>query len=283
MRITILGMGNMGRAFAARALDKGHEVTVWNRSPGRAGDLVGRGAREAGSPAEGAAGADYVLVVLADDAAVNHVCLGDAGALAALAPEAVLINVSTVAPSTSRSLAEEAGGHHVLDAPVLGAPEVIAEGRGRFFVGGDEEAVGAADVIWSDLGSGHTYCGPLGSGNTVKIVVNLLLVAGVSAVAEAVATARSHGVPDELLKAILPDLPVVAPATRARLDSVMDPGHPGWFAPALARKDVRLAIGLAEEAGLAVRIGPATEALLSSVVDRGGDWEDFSAVIEALS
>ena len=70
MRITILGMGNMGRAFAARAIETGHQTTVWNRTPGRVGDLVASGALEATTPALAVARADAVLVVLADDAAV---------------------------------------------------------------------------------------------------------------------------------------------------------------------------------------------------------------------
>ena len=86
MRITVLGLGNMGRAFAARGLETGHQVTVWNRSPGRAAELVENGAVEAKSPEAAVSGADAVLVVLADDAAVFDVCLGSHGALASLGP-----------------------------------------------------------------------------------------------------------------------------------------------------------------------------------------------------
>jgi 3-hydroxyisobutyrate dehydrogenase-like beta-hydroxyacid dehydrogenase len=67
------------------------------------------------------------------------------------------------------------------------------------------------------------------------------------------------------------------------LDSLLDAAHPGWFSPTLARKDLRLAIDLAEEAGIGVRVGPAAEALLTTVIDAGGQWPDFAAVIEALT
>ena len=106
VRIAIVGTGNMGEAFASRALDKGHHVTVWNRTPDRCDPLVAAGARQAASPGEAAAGADAVLVVLADDAAVLAVCLGVEGVLASLDPSAVFANVSTVAPSTIRRLAD---------------------------------------------------------------------------------------------------------------------------------------------------------------------------------
>src|SRR6202012_2591603 len=98
MRIAILGMGNMGRAFAARALETRHQTTVWNRSPGRAEALVAARAKEAGSPSGAVADADVVLVVLADDGAVLDVCLGADGVLRSLGPEALFANVSTVSP-----------------------------------------------------------------------------------------------------------------------------------------------------------------------------------------
>ena len=101
MRVTILGMGNMGRAFAARAIETGHQTTVWNRTPGRVAALAASGAIEAKTSTAAVAGADAVLVVVADDAAVLDVCLGDDGVLASFEPHAVFANV---APSPRRLL-----------------------------------------------------------------------------------------------------------------------------------------------------------------------------------
>jgi 3-hydroxyisobutyrate dehydrogenase-like beta-hydroxyacid dehydrogenase len=117
----------------------------------------------------------------------------------------------------------------------------------------------------------------------MKILANSLLITGVASLAEVIATARQQAIPDEFLRNLLADSPVVSLATNLRLDSLLDATHPGWFSPALARKDLRLAIGLAEETGVGVRIGPATEALLTSVIDAGGEWPDFTALIEAFS
>jgi 3-hydroxyisobutyrate dehydrogenase-like beta-hydroxyacid dehydrogenase len=282
MRITILGMGSMGRAFAARAIETGHRTTVWNRTPGRVDALVASGAIEVNAPTTAVAGADAVLVVLTDDAAVLDVCRGD-GVLASLESDAVFANVSTVSPDTARRLAELGPGGRVLDAPVMGSPEMIARGLGRFLIGGPAPALIALEPLWNDLGSGYTHCGPVGAGATMKILANSLLITGVASLAEVIATARQQAIPDEFLKTLLADSPVVSLATNLRFDSLLDATHPGWFSPALARKDVRLAIDLAEETGVGVRIGPATEALLTSVIDAGGEWPDFAAVIEALS
>jgi 3-hydroxyisobutyrate dehydrogenase len=281
MRLTVLGLGNMGRAFAAVALEKGHQVTVWNRSPNRAADLVSSGATEADTPERAVADSDVTLVVVADDDAVLDVCRG-AGVLGALPPHSVLAIVSTVAPETVRHLAEIGPASRVLDAPVMGSPAAVAAGHGSFLVGGPLTTVSSLDSLWSDLGSGYTYCGDVGSGATMKVVSNLLLITGVAALAEAIATARGQGLPDELLKGVFNDSFVVSPASKVRLDSLFDQAHPGWFTPALARKDVRLAVGLAAETGAGVRIGPATEALLSTVIETNDSWPDFTAVIEAL-
>jgi 3-hydroxyisobutyrate dehydrogenase-like beta-hydroxyacid dehydrogenase len=282
MRLAVLGLGRMGRAFASRALQKGHHVTAWNRSPGRAGELVARGAVEAATPAEAAAHAEVTLVVVADDAAVEEVCLGKHGALGSLAADAVLANVSTVAPETVRQLAEAGPAGRVLDTPVMGSPAAIVRGEGRFFVGGPDEAVARVDPLLKDLGSGYVHCGPIEAAAVMKLVSNLLLITDVAALAEAVATARAHDIGDDLLRTVFADSVVVSPAARLRLDALLDDDHPGWFPPELARKDLRLAVGVAEQAGIPVRVGPATDELLTKVIEAGRQWQDFAAVVEAL-
>jgi 3-hydroxyisobutyrate dehydrogenase len=282
MRVAVIGMGSMGRAFATRALARGHQVVVWNRSPGRGAAVVAEGAVEA--PLERAVGeADVVLLVLSDDEAVLEVCERDNGILASLGSSTVLVNVSTVSPDTVRLVAANGPADRVLDTPVMGAPENVAAGHGRFFVGGPLPTINSCDPLWTDLGAGYTYCGPVGTAAVMKLISNLLLITGVAALAEAIATARSHGISDELLQDVFTGSPVISPTSAIRLQSVLNPDHPGWFSPTLARKDLRLAVGLARQKGLSVRIGPATDALLTAVVDSAEEWPDFSAVIEALA
>jgi 3-hydroxyisobutyrate dehydrogenase-like beta-hydroxyacid dehydrogenase len=283
MRVAVIGMGHMGRSFAGRALARGHQVTVWNRSPGKASDLVARGAVEADSPQYAVDGVDVAFVVLADDAAVLNVCAGENGTLASLGPSTVLANVSTVSPTTIRRIAEIGPSDRILDAPVMGSPENVANGHARFLVGGPAETIAALDPLWDELGSGYIHCGPIGSAAIMKLISNLLLITGVTALAEAIATARQHDISDEFLRKVFANSPVVSPASATRLDNLLDDSHPGWFTPALARKDLRLAIALAEESGVGVRIGPATDELLTTVIEGGHQWPDFSAVIEALS
>lgn len=282
MHVAVIGMGNMGRAFAARSIECGHRVTVWNRSAGRAEELVGQGAEEAASPAAAASDADVVLVVLTDDAAVESVCLGGDGVVSGMADDTILANVSTVSPALARRLADAGPDDRVLDTPVLGSPEAVKGGKGRFLVGGPASALATVEPVLGDLGASTIHCGPSGTGAVMKLVCNLLLVTGVAAVAEGVSIARGQSIGDDMIRTVLNEAPVVSPASRQRLDPVLDSEHSGWFGPALARKDVRLAVDLARQGGAAVRLGPAADDLLTRLIDQGHDWPDLAAVIEAL-
>jgi 3-hydroxyisobutyrate dehydrogenase len=171
----------------------------------------------------------------------------------------------------------------VLDAPVMGSPAAIERGDGRFLIGGPAQTVRRLDPLWSALGTGYVHCGPTGSGVVLKLMSNLQLMIGVTALAEAVATARRHGIADDLLRKVFSESFVVSDATKLRLEALLSDEHPGWFTPLLARKDVRLAVQLAEQEDIPVRLGPATESLLTSVIDTGRQWSDLAAVIEALN
>jgi 3-hydroxyisobutyrate dehydrogenase len=266
MKVAVLGLGAMGTALAGRAVDRGHEVVGWNRTP-RSFDVP-----TAPTAVEAVSGADIVLVVVADGSAVDALCSEQL--LGSLAPQAVLAIVSTVAPETVQGIAYA----RVVDAPVVGAPQAVASGTARFLVGGSDGDVATLAPLLADLGAGHVHCGPLGAGAVMKIGSNLQLVAGVAALAEAVATARGHGISDDVIRETYADSPLVSPASRLRLGAVLDPAHPGWFGPALASKDLGLAADLAAAADLRPAIGPAAQELLG----RLGDWPDFAAVIEAL-
>lgn len=146
----------------------------------------------------------------------------------------MLADVSTVSPALARRLAEEGPEGQVLDTPYLGSPSAVASGSGSFLVGGPPEALAVVAPVLDTLGSSTQHCGPSGAGAVLKLVANLLLVTGVAAMAEGIAVARRQGIGDDLLRRVLPDLPVLSGTSRLRLDAVLDPAHEGWFGPALA-------------------------------------------------
>jgi 3-hydroxyisobutyrate dehydrogenase-like beta-hydroxyacid dehydrogenase len=119
--VAVLGLGAMGRAIAARLLDAGHDVRVWNRTTGRDEELVAAGARRADTPADAVGGAEVVITMVTDGAALEQVLFGDDGAASAISRNATLIDMSTVGPSAIVSVAERLAPVSVLDAPVLGS------------------------------------------------------------------------------------------------------------------------------------------------------------------
>ena len=137
MRVAVLGMGHMGHALAERLLAGGHEVTVWNRSPGKTDELVAKGAREAPTPAQAAQQVQACFTSLADDHAVRAVVTGEDGVAAGIG-EGVLVDASTVSPKTTAELAEALGGA-LLASPVLGAPRAVLAGEATYLIGGPHE------------------------------------------------------------------------------------------------------------------------------------------------
>jgi 3-hydroxyisobutyrate dehydrogenase-like beta-hydroxyacid dehydrogenase len=277
--IAVLGLGRMGSALAGRLLDTGHPVTVWNRSPGKAGGLVERGARESTSASEAATGAEVVFTSLTDDDAVRSVVL-DTGLLGALGPGAVLVDASTVSPATGGNLRDAVGEERFIAMPVLGAPPVFASGHATLLLGGRRDLVESHESLWADIAKTRRYAGSVESALVLKLSSNLLLVTGVTALAEAVTLALSCGVDADELRDFLGSSPALAPGVASRLDAVIDHKHEGWWAPLLAAKDARLA---QETARLHKRTLPVTELVeqrLTDTASAGWQDSDLSAVVE---
>src|SRR2546430_1885957 len=145
----------MGEPIARRLLAAGHEVSVWNRTPGKAARLVEGGAREAGSPADAARGAELCVTMVLDDNALRSVTTGDGGVPADGALDGgVLAEMSTVSPSVSREVAEaaEAAGVRYLRAPVSGNPSVVEAGNLSIIVSGDTEALAQVEPALREIG-----------------------------------------------------------------------------------------------------------------------------------
>ncbi|HEX2034685.1 MAG TPA: NAD(P)-dependent oxidoreductase [Chloroflexota bacterium] len=282
MQLTVIGLGRMGQAIAGRLLDKGHGVTVWNRTPGREAALVARGARPAPSTAAAVAGAEVVITSLSDDAAVLEVCLGEGGIVAALGEAAILVDMSTVSPRTSRQLAEAVPGSRFVDAPVLAGPQAIQAGQGQLLLGGPPDLVARLDPLWQDLTALRVRCGPTGSGSTMKLLSNLVLIGGIALLAEAVATGQAAGLPTEVIRQVFEQSPLLGPGLRNRLEDILTGDHSGWFSVSLAEKDVRLAVELGAAGGLTLALGPQVQELLARTAAAGRAEQDIGAVVEVI-
>ncbi len=226
MNLAVLGMGRMGQALAARLLDLGNDVTIWNRTAGRAPDLVERGAKEASSVAEAVADVDLAITVLANDDAVKAVALGEGGIRSALAEGAVYVDASTVAPATSEELAK--GFERFAAMPVLGPPPQVAAGKAVFLIGASDGAREVVGHLFPGLAEKTIAYDRPSAAAVAKLTVNLLLLDGIAALAEAVAGGRAGGLSDDQLRELLGDSPMVAPGIKDSLRGRPDgrPGHP---------------------------------------------------------
>ena len=283
MRLAVLGMGRMGHAVAERLLSGDHEVTVWNRTPHKADDLVAKGAREAATPAAAAEDSEATFTSLADDAAVRIVVTGQDGVAAGLG-DGVLIDASTVSPETTADLAEAVGGR-LLASPILGSPTAVVSGEAGYLIGGPRELydrLGPAYDVLTEAGR-RVYVGEDARvATTLKLLSNYLLMSGIATLAETVATAQAAGLSDELIRDYLGGLPLVAPALRNRLDDIVSGDHDGWFSTTLGAKDVRLTEALAQSHGLLLPLADAVKRRFEEAAAQGWADADIGAVVELL-
>jgi 3-hydroxyisobutyrate dehydrogenase-like beta-hydroxyacid dehydrogenase len=281
MRLSVLGMGNMGHALASQLLERGYDLTVWNRTVGKADDLVQRGAVGATTLEEAVQGAEVVLLSLTNDAAVRAVAL-DGGVAGGLPSGSVLVDMSTVAPETSRALGAAVPTGSFIDAPVLGGPHSFQTGKAKLLLGGDRAVIERLDPLWDDLSAGHYYTGENGTATTLKLLSNLILVGGTQLLMEAVATAQAHGFPDDILRDVFGGSPAVAPGVQVRLEDVLHGDHEGWWTLKLADKDLGLALKLAQSVGLDLPLTRAGEQLLARSIEAGYGEKDLGAMMNVL-
>jgi 3-hydroxyisobutyrate dehydrogenase-like beta-hydroxyacid dehydrogenase len=273
----------MGHALAERLLAGGHTLTVWNRTPGKADDLVARGARQTATPAEAAAGSELTLTSLADDGAVRTVVTGPDGAATGLG-DGVLADASTVSPETTAQLNEATSGRF-LASPILGSPTAVLAGEATYLIGGPPEVCGRARPAYETLADEdhHRYVGEDPTvASTLKLLSNYLLMTGIASLSEAVATAQAADLGDELIRDYFGHLPLVAPGLRNRLDDIISGDHRGWFPTRLGAKDVRLAEKLARSRGLHLPLAEAVKRRYEQAAADGWADADISAVVELV-
>ncbi|MGW3040998.1 NAD(P)-dependent oxidoreductase [Kitasatospora sp. NPDC001159] len=256
-KIAFLGLGRMGQPMARRLAAAGYPLTVWNRSPGRADGLA-----EAGSAAEAVAGADVVVTMLSDPAAVAEV----AGQFTAeLAPGALWIDMSSVGPRAVAELRSQLpDGVGMVDAPVMGSVGPAASGDLVVYAGGEDADLERARPVLEHLGRVR-HCGGPGAGAALKVVVISAIVASVTAVGEVLAVADELGVPQDVAAEVLASGPLAGVVARAH-STVSD------FPVRLAAKDLALAGG-------GRVLSAAREVLLA---DPSIAEQDLSAVVTAL-
>ena len=193
LRIAVLGIGMMGEPMARRLCQAGHHVNVWNRDHRKAERLLADGARVADSPAEAVADAELVVTLLTDGAAVADVLFGQ-GAAVAMAPGALLVDMSSIMPSQAREHAArlQAMGLRHLDAPVSGGTVGAEQGTLAIMAGGEQADFERAAPLFAVLGRA-TRVGPHGAGQLAKLANQMIVGITIGAVAEALLLCQQGG------------------------------------------------------------------------------------------
>ena len=280
-RIAFLGLGQMGTPMATRLLHAGHQVTVWNRTPERAGSLVKLGALAASSPAEAAAGADVAITMLASPEALEQVLFGADGLGPTLVPGQLLIEMSTIGPEEFRSAAARLpDGVAAVDAPVRGSVGAATAGRLHVFVGATEQNFQRVFPILKTLGDVRHVGGP-GSGATMKLVVNSVLGAAIVAFGEGLVLGESLGLDRNAVIEVLAESPI-GPTVTDKRANVEANRYPPSFKLRHAAKDMRLVGEAAERAGLDLKEARAARAWLDEAAEHGAADLDYSAVVATI-
>jgi 3-hydroxyisobutyrate dehydrogenase-like beta-hydroxyacid dehydrogenase len=266
-------------------LKAGHQLTVWNRTPERAQELVKAGAILAKTPREVAAASEFLLTIVSDPPALESVLWGhegqNDGALAGLRAGSIYVDSSTISPSLVRRIAAACTERRVrfLDAPVTGGDWGAREGNLVFMIGGDAETLRDAEPVLGVLGKKWFHLGPNGAGQTVKLAMNAILALQVGAMAEAIALVTKAGLKGDQLVEVMQ-------ASMAR-SGVLDVKSPlmlkGDYKPSfplrLMHKDLGLALDLGNQLGVALPTTAAAREIYSYVKGESKEDLDYSAVM----
>lgn len=280
--VGVLGTGTMGSAMARSLARAGHPVVLFNRSRERADLLAAEiGAHVAATPAETAAEVDVLISMLADDDAVLAVYRDPGGALEGLREGMVAVDMSTVRPDVIRSLEVwvRARGAGILDAPVSGSVALAEKGDLTIMVGGRAEDLERARPALASIGSRILHVGPLGAGATIKLAVNALIYSLNEGVAEALVLAERAGLDRSAAYEVFATSAVAAPFVLYKRAAFEQPEQaPTAFSIALAAKDLRLILDLAEETGTPMPQARTNLEAVEATIAEAGPEQDLSAV-----
>ncbi len=279
--VGFIGLGNMGSAMAARLLEAGFDVTVYNRSPGKAEALAARGATVAATVAQACAG-DVVITMLANDDALDAVVTGEGGVLAALRDGATHVSSSTISAALSKRLtaAHGAAGQQFMTATVLGRPEAAAAGKLFVLAAGPAEVVDPLMPILDALGQRTFRVSEVAEvGNVVKLSANFLLANVIESLGEAVALVSKAGVDRRDYIDIITSTLFSAPAYETYGGLIArEEFEPAGFAARLGIKDIRLVLAAAEELQVPLPIASLLRDRFLTLLATGGGDLDWSAI-----
>jgi 3-hydroxyisobutyrate dehydrogenase-like beta-hydroxyacid dehydrogenase len=280
-----VGLGVMGSEMVLRLLDKGHTVTGYNRTRTKATRLMEKGMQWAESPREVAAASDFTFSMVTNSAALEMIVEGSDGILAGLAPGKVLIDMSTVSPAFSRSVAAKvrAIGAEMVDAPVSGSVITLQEGKLSVMVGGRKDAFDRIAPLLHDIGPKVTYVGDNGLALVMKIAANLSLAVQMLAFSEGILLAEKSGISRDVAVDVLTNSAIASPMVKYRGPFVLKLPAEAWFNVNMMQKDMLLALELGRALDVPMPTTAITNEFLTSARGMGFVQEDFAVLFDVMA
>src|SRR5919201_1698354 len=286
MILGYIGLGVMGGRMANRLMAKGHHVVGYNRTRAKAQWLVDKGLTLADTPREVAERADIVFVMVANSNALGAVANGPHGFVAGLAPDKIVIDMSTVSPALSRAVAAKVReqGADMVDAPVSGSVSTLEAGKLSIMVGGERATFDRVrPLLLEDVGPKVTYVGGNGLAVSMKIATNLSLAVQMLAFSEGVLLAEKSGIARETAVEVLLNSVIASPMVKYRGPFVLGLPEEAWFDVKMMQKDLLLALEMGRELDVPLPTTAVTNEMLTAARGMGLAEQDFAVVFEVLA
>jgi len=284
-KLGFIGLGVMGGELVNRLLSKGHSVTGYNRTRGKAEWLIKKGMKWADSPREVAAASDVIFSMVTNSPALQAIVEGPDGILAGLAPGKLYADISTVSPEYSRAVAQKVRekGADMVDSPVSGSVITLQEGKLSVMVGGRKETFEKLKPLFLDIGPKVTHVGDNGLALVMKIASNLSLAVQMLAFSEGVLLAEKSGIARSVAVEVLTNSAIASPMIKYRGPFVLELPAEAWFNVNMMQKDMLLALELGRKLDVPMPSTAVTNEFLTAARGMGLVEKDFAVVFDVLA
>jgi len=279
--IGFIGLGIMGKPMARNLLKAGYSLTVYNRSAGPMQELANDGATQASSSKEVAENTEILITMLPDSPDSEKVILGEEGVLEGARKGSIIIDMSSIAPLTSRKIAEEASkkGVEMLDAPVSGGEPGAIAGTLAIMVGGKQDVFDRCLPILDVMGRSVVRVGDVGAGNFVKLANQIIVAANIEAIGEAFVLAQKAGIDPELAFQAIRGGLAGSNALEAKAPMIMKRNFNPGFRIRLHQKDLHNALLTAKDLGVPLPVTSLVQQMLGALINRDRGEFDHSAIV----
>src|SRR3989344_9304668 len=284
LKVGFIGLGLMGKPMALNVHKKGFTLSVYNRSPKRLADFKKLGIYTYSSPAELAKNSDVVITMITAPKDVKEVALGKNGIIEGAHPGLIHIDMSTIGPSAAKEVAKGLARKKIdfIDAPVTGSTDRAKTGELVIFVGGDKKVFEKVKPVLQAMGAELPYMGPVGSGQAIKLVNNLIAGETIVVLGEAFLLGQSLGLSKKQIMEALKNVFGLSPNMKSKLPMIVSGKYPVMFSVANMRKDLKL--GLDEKSpSTPLPILKTTESIYKKTMDQGWGDEDIAATFKVIS